>query len=136
MFTIKPEWFVLRILSSAIVTLITLPCGTYFMKEARIMTKWNQSVWRGMALWHNKNNLPIAHGKWNYLGSNQLFLKISREQGLYFRASWISKLPILTNQNWGFSKQRWHRYYPKFPEFCSRCITSLIITALKYLTEH
>ena len=31
--------------------------------------------------------------------------------------------------------QRWHRYYPKFPELYSRHINSLIITALKYLTE-
>ena len=32
--------------------------------------------------------------------------------------------------------QRCHRYYPKFPELYSRRINSLIITALKYLTEH
>ena len=33
--------------------------------------------------------------------------------------------------------QRWHKYYPKFPELYSRRINSLIliITALKYLTE-
>ena len=32
--------------------------------------------------------------------------------------------------------QRWHKYYPRFPELHSRRINSLIITALKYLTEH
>ena len=32
--------------------------------------------------------------------------------------------------------KRWHRYYPKFRELYSRCINLLLITALKYLTEH
>ena len=31
--------------------------------------------------------------------------------------------------------QRWHRYYPKFPELYSRRI-NLLITVLKYLTDH
>ena len=32
--------------------------------------------------------------------------------------------------------QRWHKNYPKFPELYSHRINSLIMTALKYLTEH
>ena len=34
------------------------------------------------------------------------------------------------------TRKLWRIQYPKFPEFYSRRINFLIITALKYLTEH
>ena len=57
---------------------------------------------------------------------------------LFLTKRWAEYIRILDDMKimQMFYSQRCHRYYPKFPELYSRCINSLIITALKYLTEH
>ena len=93
--------------------------------------------------WENGNTHVASLYIW--VGGGGLHTRPSWHQNAYLHlcgnTAEVHTVGLELGFRWGFllqlkEKQRCHRYYPKFPELYSRRINSLIITALKYLTEH